>query len=319
MVAKVLVTGGAGFIGSHVVDALMRRGDAVTVLDNLSTGIKDHIASWIGYSNFAFVLGDCLNRHDIRKAMKDSQLVFHMAANPEVKLGATNTRVDFEQNIVATYNVLEEMRKSKTAKTIVFTSTSTVYGDVDALPTPESYGPLVPISLYGASKLASEALIFSYCHTFDIRGVIYRLANIIGSRSRLGVVFDFIQKLKKNPKQLEILGDGSQTKSYLMINDCVEAMLLGLEKASERVEIYNVGSEDQINVVNIARIVARETGLKDVEFHCTGGVNGGRGWKGDVKTMLLDISKLKKLGWKPEHNSAESIKIATRQILGTLK
>ena len=251
--------------------------------------------------------------------MENCELVFHLAANPEVRVGAVDTEIDFEQNIVATYNVLEEMRESETAKTIVFTSTSTVYGDAKVLPTPEEYGPLEPISLYGASKLACEALISAYCHAFDMRGVIYRFANMVGSRSRHGVIWDFIHKLMENPLELEILGDGTQTKSYLMVDECVDVLLFGLEHASERVEIYNIGSEDQIGVKEIAGIVTEEMGLKAVGFRYTGGIRGGRGWIGDVKTMFLDISKMKRLGWKPRYNSAESIKTATNQILRELE
>lgn len=315
---RVLVTGGAGFIGSHLVDTLMEKGAVVTVLDNLSAGLRDNIGYWIGHPNFTFIREDCLNRQSIRKAMNDCELVFHLAANPEVRVGAVNTKIDFEQNIVVTYNVLEEMRESKAAKTIVFTSTSTVYGDAKILPTPEDYGPLVPISLYGASKLACEALVSAYCDMFNMRGVIYRLANIIGSRCQHGVIWDFIHKLMKNPKQLEVLGDGTQTKSYLIVEDCVNALLFGLEHASERVEIYNIGSEDQTNVSEIAKVVIREMGLENVKIHFTKGVRGGRGWIGDVKIMLLDISKLKKLGWKPKYGSAESVRIATKQILEEL-
>jgi UDP-glucose 4-epimerase len=313
-----LVTGGAGFIGSHLVDSLMRKGGAVTVLDNLSTGSMNNVNEWVKHPDFTFIEGDCLNRKDIRKAMKDCGLVFHLAANPEVRVGAVDTEIDFEQNIVATRNVLEEMRDSETAKRIVFTSTSTIYGDAKILPTLEEYGPLEPISLYGASKLACEALISAYCHAFDMRGVTYRFANIVGSRSRHGVIWDFIHKLVENPLELEILGDGTQTKSYLMVDECVDALLFGLEHASERIEIYNIGSEDQVSVKEIARIVTEEIGLKGVRFHYTGGVRGGRGWIGDVKIMFLDISKMKRLGWTPRFNSAESVRIATDQILREL-
>lgn len=316
---RVLVTGGAGFIGSHLVDTLMKKGGKVAVLDNLSAGSKHNIDSWIRHPNFTFIKGDCLNRQKIRNALKNCELIFHLAANSEVRVGVTNTKIDFEQNIVATYNVLEEMRESKTAKTILFTSTSTVYGEAKSLPTPEDYGPLEPISLYGASKLACEALVSAYCHTFEMRGAVYRFANIVGSRSRHGVIWDFIHKLEKNPNRLEILGDGTQTKSYLTVDDCVDALLFGLEHTHEKVEIYNIGSEDQINVTDIAEIVTEEMDHKNVEFRYTGGVNGGRGWIGDVKKMFLDVSKMKKLGWKPKHNSAESVKIATKQILEELE
>jgi len=210
--ASALVTGGAGFIGSHLVDTLLKNGWAVTVLDNFSTGVLDNIAHWIGHPNFTLVRGDCLNRHVIRKAMENCELVFHFAANREIRAGAMNTKIDFEQNILATYNILEEMRESRTTKTMLFTSTSTVYGDAKILPTPEYYGPLKPISLYGASKLACESLVSAYCHMFGMRAVIYRLANIVGSRGRHGIIWDFIHKLMKNPLELEILGDGTQTK-----------------------------------------------------------------------------------------------------------
>jgi UDP-glucose 4-epimerase len=316
---RMLITGGAGFIGSHVVDSLMEKGGKVVVLDNFSAGSIDNVADWAGHPEFTVIEGDCLTRKDVRKAMKDCGVVFHLAANPEVRVGALDTEIDFEQNIIATRNILEEMRESKTAKRIVFTSTSTVYGDAEILPTPEQYGPLEPISLYGASKLACEALISAYCHAFGMRGVIYRFANIVGSRSRHGVIWDFIHKLLENPLELEILGDGTQTKSYLRVDECVDALFFGLEHASERVDIYNIGSEDQISVKKIARIVTEEMRLQDVRFRYTGGVRGGRGWIGDVKTMFLDISKMKRLGWKPRYNSAESVGTATNQILRELE
>jgi UDP-glucose 4-epimerase len=313
-----LITGGAGFIGSHLVESLMKRGGKVTVLDNLSTGSMENIAQWDGHPNFTFIKGDCLDHKQLHKAMENCRIVFHLAANPEVRVGAIDTDVDFEQNIVATRNILEEMRKSEDAKTIVFTSTSTVYGDARTLPTSEEYGPLEPISLYGASKLACEALISAYCHMFDMSGLIYRSANIVGSRSHHGVIWDFIHKLLENPLELEILGDGTQTKSYLLVDQCVDALLFGLEHAPERVEIYNIGSEDQISVKEISRIVTGQMGLKDVDFRYTGGVRGGRGWIGDVKRMFLDMSKMKRRGWKPSYGSAESIRKATKQILREL-
>jgi len=312
---KIAITGGAGFIGSHLVDKLMENGAIINVLDNLSKGYIENISKWIKNKNFNFIKGDCLNPKDIRKAIKDCEIVFHLAANPEVRIGAIDTSIDFNQNIIATYNVLEEIRKSKTVKTIVFTSTSTIYGEAKKIPTSEDYAPLIPISMYGSSKLACEALISAYCNMFNLKGIIYRLANIIGSRCKHGVIWDFINKLKNNPRKLEILGDGTQKKSYLLVNECIEAMLIGLEKSYEKIEIYNIGSEDFITVKEIAEIIVNEMNLKNVEFIYTGGVNGGRGWIGDVKTMLLDISKIKKLGWKPKYNSKEAVKIATKQIL----
>ena len=186
------------------------------------------------------------------------------------------------------------------------------------IPTPEKYAPLKPISTYGASKLACEALISAYAYTYDFKAIIIRLANIVGPRNKHGVIHDFIQKLNKNPKELKILGDGTQNKSYLYKSDCIEAMLLGLKKSTEQVEICNVGSEDQTNVKTIAEVVAEEMGLQDIKFKFTGGVDGGRGWKGYVKNMLLNISKIKSLGWKPEHNTRQAIREATQRAITEL-
>ena len=200
-------------------------------------------------------------------------------------------------------------------KTVLFTSSSTVYGEASRIPTPEDYAPLKPISVYGSSKLACEALIVGYAYAYGFKAVIYRLANIIGPRSTHGVVYDFVRKLRKNPRELEVLGDGTQTKSYLFIDDCVDAMLVGLEKAESQVEVFNIGSEDQIDVKTIANIVISEMGLKNVRLRFTGGVNGGRGWVGDVKNMLLETSRIKSRGWMPRHNSEESVRLAIRATL----
>jgi UDP-glucose 4-epimerase len=316
---KVLVTGGAGFIGSHLVDALMSGKANVHVFDNLSSGSIENIKQWLKSPNFTLIKGDLLNLSDMGKLRLDRyDFILHLAANPEVRVSSINPGIHFQQNVVATYNLLEWMRKYDSASTIAFTSTSTVYGEAIKISTPEDYAPLKPISIYGASKLACEALIIAYAYTYGFKTIIYRLANIVGPRSVHGVIYDFIRKLKKNPEELEILGDGMQTKSYLYISDCIEAMSLGLEKLKEQVEIYNVGSEDQISVKTIAQIVIEEMGLKNVKLKFTGGVNGGRGWIGDVKNMLLDISKLKALGWKPKLNSEQAIREAVRNYIAKL-
>jgi UDP-glucose 4-epimerase len=313
---KVLVTGAAGFIGSHLVDALLTNGANVCVFDNLTAGTLQNIKQWLNNPNFTLIKGNLLNPSDIKKLEhKHFDLVFHLAANPEVRVGLTNPDIHFQQNLVATHNLLESIRKTKNKSTIIFTSTSTVYGEPTKMPTPEDYAPLKPISTYGASKLACEALISAYAYTYDFKAIILRLANIVGPRSKHGVIHDFMQKLKTNPKELEILGDGTQNKSYLYISDCIEAMLLGLEKSKRHIEIYNVGSEDQVDVKTIADIVIKEMGLKNVKLTFTGGVDGGRGWKGDVKNMLLDISKLKYLGWKPKHNSQQTITKTVKHLI----
>jgi UDP-glucose 4-epimerase len=315
---RVLVTGGAGFIGSHLVDALMVRGEEVCVFDNLSTGSMENVRHWLGSPNFTFIKGDLLNTMDLEKLeVKRYSFIFHFAANPEVKIGSTEPGIHFQQNILATYNLLELIRKAEAKPMLIFASTSTVYGEASRIPTPEDYAPLKPISTYGASKLACEALITAYASTYGFKAVIYRLANIVGPRSRHGVIYDFIEKLKKNPEELEILGDGTQTKSYLHVGDCVDAILMGLEKSTEQVEIFNVGSEDQVDVKTIAQIVIDEMKLKNVKLIFTGGVEGGRGWKGDVKNMLLDVTKLKTLGWRPKLNSKQAVREAAKSLFTT--
>lgn len=310
----VLVSGGAGFIGSHVVDALMSNAAGVCVFDDLSAGTIENLKQWVIKPNFTFMKGDLLNPLELAKLRKDFEVIFHLAANPEVRVSSTDPEIHFQQNVVATHNLLEYIRETQNNPTLLFASTSTVYGEPTKIPTPEDYAPLKPISVYGATKLASEALITAYAYTYGFKAIIYRLANIIGPRSNHGVIYDFIQKLRKNPKKLEILGDGTQTKSYLHINDCTDAILIGLEKSTEQVTIYNVGSEDQINVKTIAQIVTEEMQLKNVKFKLTGGVDGGRGWKGDVKNMLLDITKIKSLRWQPKLNSKQAVKKTAKAL-----
>ena len=315
----VLVTGGAGFIGSHVVDALMISGARVRVIDNLSGGTLDNIKRWIGEDTFEFIKGDLLNDRDLERAINGCEVIFHLAANPEVKLGFSAPHIHFEQNIVATYRLLEKLRNSETLDLLIFTSSSTVYGDAEEIPTREDYGPLKPISVYGAAKLASEALISSFAHNFGFQAVICRLANIVGSRSRHGVIYDFIMKLQKNPRELEILGDGTQRKSYLYVDDLISALSIIMKNISSRVEVFNVGSEDWVDVKRIAEIIVEEMNLGDVVFRFTGGVNGGRGWRGDVKYMLLSVEKLKTLGWKPRFNSAEAVRKTAKELIKELR
>ncbi len=309
--ARVLVTGGAGFIGSHIVDSLMARGAYVRVLDNFSSGRKELISQHSENKRFCLVEGDLLNGPTLEKALEDVDIVFHIAADPDVRLGATNSAVHFEQNILATYKLLEAMRQAQVSN-IVFTSTSTVYGEALEVPTPEDYGPLVPISLYGASKLACEALITSYSHTFNMRSWLFRFANIIGKRSNHGIIVDFIEKLRKAPDTLEILGDGKQSKSYLHVEECVDGLLFAVENGTEQINIFNVGSEDTITATDIGMIVIREMGLEDVEITYTG---GKRGWKGDVPRMMLSVDKLKELGWAPGMSSEECVRATVASIL----
>ena len=314
---RVLVTGGAGFIGSSLCKKLASSGCYVVIFDNFSSGKYENVEDTLkDYADKTCLLrGDCKKPSDMKKAVSDVDVVFHFAANPEVRLELNDPENCFKQNIYATHVLLEALRQTHDVEKVVFASTSTVYGDVDVFPTHESYGPLRPISIYGASKLASEAMVSSYAYLYNFAAVLLRFANIIGPKSRHGVIPDFINKLRKNEKELEILGDGTQCKSYLYIDDCANAILTACEKSDRQVEIFNVGSENWVNVSRIAEIVVEEMSLKNVKFRFTGEVDEGRGWKGDVKKMLLDISRLKALGWKPKYKSEEAVRIATKHIL----
>ena len=317
---KVLVTGGAGFIGSHLVDSLMNQGYHVRVVDSFSAGRIENIKQWLNHPRFQLIKGDLRNPTVAVEAVKGVDIVYHLAANPEVRMSAQKPQEIYENNVTVTYNLLEAMRKYN-VKHIVFTSSSTVYGEAKKIPTPEDYAPLEPISVYGASKLACDALISGYAYTFKIKSLVLRLANIVGKRSNHGVIYDFIMKLRKNPKKLEVLGDGTQRKSYLHIRDCINA-ILHLNKVftgeDKLYDIYNVGSEDWITVREIADIVVKEMGLENVEYYFTGGVDGGRGWLGDVKLMLLDITKAKSKGWHPTMNSRDTVRRAAKELLNTL-
>ncbi len=312
--ARIVVTGGAGFIGSHLVDRIMKEAAEVWVLDNLTSGKEDFLDRWYGDDRLHLVRTDVTKFESILPYLKGADVVFHLAANPDVRTAAENTYAHVEQNILATYTVLEAMRHQKVTD-IVFTSTSTVYGEATVLPTPEDYGPLKPISVYGASKLASEALISSYVSTFGMRGVLYRFANVVGSRGTHGVIFDFIKKLRADQNRLEILGDGKQRKSYVHVKDCVEAMVIGYEGSEEDLGIYNIGTDQSTDVITIADIVSEVMGLAGVKYHTTGGVDGGRGWKGDVKVMSLDIKAILGLGWKPRYGSDEAIRMTAQALL----
>ncbi len=314
---KVLVTGGAGFIGSHLVETLIAH-EEVVVLDNLSSGRLDNLQQFLEKPGFKFVKGDLKDFEGWKETLDGVTLVYHFAANPEVRAGEVEPAVHFQENLLATFRLLEAMRGSKVTKNIVFASTSTVYGEATELPTSEEYGPLLPISTYGASKLGCEVLLSSYAHTHAIRALLLRMGNCVGSRAQHGVLPDFIRKLKANSIRLEILGDGTQEKSYVHVEDCVNAILLTkdhLLSSAEPVHLYNLSSADQVTVKRIAEIVAEEMGLHGVKMSFTGGVDGGRGWLGDVKQMHLSIEKLQKLGWKTKLNSEEAVRKAAKELL----
>lgn len=312
---NILVTGGAGCIGSELVKELLKKHN-VTVLDNLSSGKIEHIEGFMSKDSFVFVEGDILDSDILDKAMKDKDVVFHLAANPDIKfVQGERTDKDLEQNTVATYRLLDAMRRHDVKK-IVFSSSSVVYGKAESMPTPENYGPLVPTSLYGASKLACEGLISAYCNMFGMQGLIFRFANIVGDKSRKKgrtVISDFIFKLRQNPQELEILGDGKQSKSYMLVDDCVDGVIFALEHSKDAVNIFNLSTDDAITVDVIANIVVEEMGLKDVKFTHMGSAGG---WPGDITKFLLDTKKIEKLGWTPKYSSEEAVRIATRRMLG---
>ena len=313
-----LVTGGAGFIGSHLTEELLKQGNRVAVLDNFSNGKTENLQHLLHNPMLTLVKEDLKRPKKLGQLLSESDTIYHLAANPEVRLGETDPKTHFEENILATFNLLEAMRKARKPKTIIFASTSTVYGEATRVPTPEDYGPLLPISTYGATKLACEALITSYAHTFNHRALIIRLANVIGPRSNHGVIIDFIKKIRTDPNQLVILGDGKQEKSYLYITDCIKAFIhltKTFSKSTERFDVYNLGSNDKVTVTEIAKTIAQEMNTPEIEYRYTGGVDGGRGWKGDVKTMQLSVDKLVKTGWKPIYTSSQAVRLATKALI----
>ncbi len=309
---KVLVTGGAGFIGSHLVDRLVREGYEVKVIDNLSSGRIENIKHHIDAGKIELIIGDLKDPETALKAVEEADVVFHFAANPEVRVSTTNPDVHFNENVVATFNLLEAMRK-KNIKELVFASSSSVYGEPDEIPIEENV-PIKPVSVYGASKAACEALIHAYSKLYGVKAVVLRYANVIGPRLRHGVIWDFVNKLLRNPAELEILGDGKQVRSYIYINDAVEATITAWKKTEASYEAYNIASEDWITVDEVAEEVIKAMGLSNVK-KVYKPVLHGVGWPGDVKRIALKIDKIKKQGFKPAMNSREAVRTTVRKLL----
>ena len=303
---NILITGGAGFIGSHLVDRLAKNKFEITVIDNLKSGSLKNIENHIKNNRIEFIHSDIIE-DEIENYFKNIDTVFHLSANSRVN-GQVGFKSFYNQNVKATINVLEAMKKNN-VKTIIFPSTSTVYGEAETIPTKES-STLNPISLYGQTKLICEIILSSYSIEFDFRSIICRLANIVGPRGH-GVINDFVDKLRKNKKELFILGDGKQNKSYLYIDDLIESFLLLEKKSKDNLGIYNIGSVDQIHVLDIAKIISEEMNIKPI-FNVE---KTDRGWVGDVPKMLLSIDKIKNMGWNPKTNSTESVRKTVRNIL----
>jgi UDP-glucose 4-epimerase len=312
---RAFVTGGAGFIGSHIVDRLRTEGHVVTVYDNLSSGSADRLERHLDAPGFSFVRGDLLDRDVLTEAMAGHDVIWHLAANTDIRAGSRSTDVDLRNCVVGTCNVLEAMRQTGATR-LLFASSGVVYGDFKANPLRESAGPLLPISLYGAGKLSGEAFVSAYCHLFGVRAWIYRFANIVGGRTDHGVVYDFVQKLRRRPDELEVLGDGEQVKPYLLVDECVDGMLHAFRRVpmtdDRPCDVFNLSTNTFTSVKKIAEIVIEEMGLSGVQVRYTG---GQRGWPGDAPVILMAADKLGELGWVARHSSDDAVRLAARQII----
>ena len=299
---RYVVTGCAGFIGSNLVDRLLRDGHEVVGYDNFSTGQPDFLADAERFPRFRLVTGDTLDLASLTAALRGADLVFHLAANADVRFGTEHPRKDLDQNTIATWNVLEAMRANDVRR-IAFSSTGSIYGEPSVFPTPEDCPFPVQTSLYGASKLAAEGLIGAYCAGFGVQGLIFRFVSILGERYTHGHVFDFYRKLLEDPTSIEVLGNGRQRKSYLYVQDCIDAMLLAAERASEPVSIFNLGTDEYCAVDDSLGWICEELGVRP-ERRYTG---GERGWIGDSPFIFLDCARIRALGWQPKLSIREAV------------
>ncbi|MBI5246482.1 MAG: NAD-dependent epimerase/dehydratase family protein [Elusimicrobia bacterium] len=302
-----LVTGCAGYVGSHLVDRLLKEGHDVVGVDNFSTGKKEHIRGALNNPKFKLVRADLLNRAAVARALKGRDFVFHLAANADVRFGADDPRRDLEQNVIATSNVLEAMR-ARGVRKIAFSSTGSIYGEPETFPTPEDAPFPVQTSFYGASKLAAEGLIQAYVSSYGFQAWIFRFVSILGERYSHGHVLDFYRALRADPKKLRVLGDGKQRKSYLYVHDCLDAVLLATRKADAPVNILNLGTNETCTVNDSIGWICAELGVKPKRIYA----GGKRGWVGDSPLIQLDCSKMRRLGWKPKRTIRESVLMTLR-------
>ncbi len=291
---KFFITGGAGFIGSHFVDYLLKKKHKVIVYDNLILGSKKNLSKNFQNKNFKFIKGDILNFQKLKSSMKNVNVVIHLAANSDIIKSSNNPIIEIKNGTMGTSNVLEAMRFNN-IKEIIFTSSNVVYGEVEKLPIKENYGPLFPISFYGASKLACEALISAYCHNYKFKSWIFRFANVVGPRTTHGIIFDFFRKVKKNKNKLLVLGDGNQSKPYIHVDDIVRAAYFIYCNKKKEINFFNLGTDGFTSVKKIAKEFLKFMNLDDTKIIYKG---GKRGWPGDVSKVRLDNNKIKKTGYK---------------------
>lgn len=297
-----VITGGAGAIGAVLARSILESGGEVRVVDNFSSGHRQNLPDPRSTTKLTIRQADIRHLPEIARNFRGAGRVYHLAANPDIRLGTEEPSLDLEHGTVGTYHVLEAARRSDVPE-FAFSSSSVVYGMPTQFPTPEDYGPLLPQSLYGASKLGSEALVSAYAHCYGIRATIYRFANIIGPTMSHGVIYDFFEKLRADPSRLEVLGDGKQSKSYLRVEDCVTAMRLSADRGRNVVNVFNLGTDDRTSVGEIAqRVVRAKGGTARIEF-----TGGERGWTGDIPQQLLDIARIRGLGWAPRWSSSEAV------------
>ena len=299
---RIFVTGAAGFIGSNMVDRLLAVGHSVVGFDNFSTGQPRFLERAMAHSQFTLVQGDLLERNVLSKAMAGADLVIHFAANADVRFGTDHPRRDLDQNTIATWNVLEAMREQG-CKRMVFSSTGSIYGEPEVFPTPETCPFPVQTSLYGASKLAAESLIQAYCEGYGMQAYIFRFVSILGERYSHGHVFDFYKQLAEHPEHLHVLGNGQQRKSYLYVQDCIDAILMALDKAIDKVNIFNLGTDEYCEVNNSIGCICEYLGLHPKLTYS----GGERGWIGDSPFILLDCSRIRALGWRPRLTIKEAV------------
>jgi len=306
----VVVTGGAGAIGHLLVARLLDAGQEVRVIDNLSSGRREHLAKYEANPKFRLIVADLRAPEAYREQFRGASAVWHLAANPDIRLGTADPAVDLELGTMATFRVLEAAR-TLDVRRVRFSSSSVVYGYPSVFPTPESYGPLLPQSQYGAAKLASEALVSAYAHSYGLEGHVFRFANIIGPHMTHGVLYDFFEKLRKEPDRLEVLGDGNQAKSYLRTEEVLDAMLLAADRAHDPVNVFNLGTADRLSVREIAhKVVAAHGGRARIEY--TGGATG---WTGDIPQQLLAVDRIRALGWTAKRTSVEAVDLTIAEMV----